>query len=228
MTPTRTALVTGANRGIGLAIASALAAQGLRVLAAGRSNRTADEAAEAIGAGAIGVVLDLADPQAAEARAIEIEARQGPVDILVNNAGVLPMGDALTADLREFNTAMRINAAAPYALTRILGAGMKRRGWGRVVNISSGSGSFADGLDGPAAYAISKATLNAVTVQFARALGPSVKVNACSPGMVKTRMARPEADRTPQQGADTPVWLATLPDDGPTGGFFRDRRPIAW
>ncbi|MFP4519028.1 MAG: SDR family NAD(P)-dependent oxidoreductase [Oceanicaulis sp.] len=225
----RTALVTGANRGIGLAIARALAARGdLRVLAAGRSARSAAEAAEAIGAGAVGVALDLSDPQAAEARAVEIEARHGPVDILVNNAGVLPRGDALEADLRAFNAAMRVNAAAPYALTRIFGAGMKRRGWGRVVNVSSGAGSFEQGLEGPAAYAISKAALNAVTVQFARALGPAVLVNACTPGMVMTRMGRPEAERTPEDGADTPVWLATLPDDGPTGGFFKDRDSIAW
>lgn len=229
MTTLRTALVTGANRGIGLAIAEALARRGdIRVLAGARSARSAAEAAARIGHGALGVALDLSDPQGAEARAVEIEARDGPVDILVNNAGVLPEGDALTADLREFNTAMRVNAAAPYALTRIFGAGMKRRGWGRVVNVSSGAGSFAQGLEGPAAYAISKAALNAVTVQFARALGPGVLVNACTPGMVRTRMGRPEAERTPEEGADTPVWLATLPDDGPTGGFFKDRSAIAW
>ncbi|MGX6648656.1 SDR family NAD(P)-dependent oxidoreductase [Maricaulaceae bacterium MS644] len=229
----RTALVTGANRGIGFEIARRLAAEpGMRVLVGGRSARTASEAAHALsgveGAAVIGVALDLSDPQAAEARAVEIEVRHGPVDILVNNAGVMAPGDALEADLREFNTAMRVNAAAPYALTRIFGAAMKRRGWGRVVNISSGIGSFAQGLDGPAAYAISKAALNAVTVQFARALGPQVKVNCCCPGWVRTRMGGEDAPRTPQEAADTPVWLAMLADDGPTGGFFRDRKPIAW
>ncbi|MGJ3231420.1 MAG: SDR family NAD(P)-dependent oxidoreductase [Oceanicaulis sp.] len=229
MNTQRTALVTGANRGIGLEIARALAARDdMRVIAAGRSARSAAEAAETIGEGAVAAALDLSDPQAAEARAVEIDARHGPVDILVNNAGVMPEGDPLSADLREFNTAMRVNAAAPYALTRIFGAGMKRRGWGRVVNLSSGWGSFAEGLDGPAAYAISKAALNAVTVQFARALGPAVKVNACCPGWVRTRMGGENATRSPEAAADTPVWLATLPEDGPTGGFFRDRAPIAW
>ena len=229
MTSMRTALVTGANRGIGLEIARQLAARGdCRVLAAGRSARSAAAAAEAVGGGAVAVALDLSDPQGAEARAVEIEARNGPVDILVNNAGVMPDGDPLSADLREFNAAMRVNAAAPYALTRIFGAGMKRRGWGRVVNVSSGLGSFAEGLEGPAAYAVSKAALNAVTVQFARALGPKVKVNACCPGWVRTRMGGETAPRSAQEAADTPVWLATLPEDGPTGGFFRDRAPIAW
>lgn len=233
MTQLRTALVTGANRGIGLEIARRLAAEpGVRVLAGARSARSASQAAEALagvnGGGVIGVALDLSDPQAAEARAVEIEARHGPVDILVNNAGVMPTGDAVEADLREFNSAMRVNAAAPYALTRIFGAAMKRRGWGRVVNLSSGWGSFAEGLEGPAAYSISKAALNAVTVQFARALGPVVKVNACCPGWVRTRMGGKGAHRSPHEAADTPVWLATLADDGPTGGFFRDRTPIAW
>jgi len=229
MSSVRTALVTGANRGIGLEIARRLAADpGLRVLAAGRSARSAGEAAQALGSGVTGVVLDLSDPQAAEARAAEIEARHGPVDILVNNAGVMPSGDPLEADLREFNTAMRVNAAAPYALIRIFGAAMKRRSWGRVVNVSSGWGSFAEGLEGPAAYAISKAALNAVTVQFARALGPEVKVNACCPGWVRTRMGGPDATRSPEEAAETPVWLATLPEGGPTGGFFRRRKPIAW
>jgi NAD(P)-dependent dehydrogenase (short-subunit alcohol dehydrogenase family) len=105
---------------------------------------------------------------------------------------------------------------------------MKSRGWGRIVNLSSGWGSFDEGLAGPAAYSISKAALNAVTVSFARTLGPRVKINAACPGWVRTRMGGKAATRSPEQGADTPIWLASLPDDGPTGGFFRDRRSIDW
>ena len=105
---------------------------------------------------------------------------------------------------------------------------MKKRGWGRIVNVSSGWGAFDQGVNGPAAYAISKAALNAVTVSFAPVLGLDVKINAACPGWVRTRMGGQMAHRTPEQGADTPVWLATLPDDGPTGGFFRDRHLIDW
>jgi NAD(P)-dependent dehydrogenase (short-subunit alcohol dehydrogenase family) len=105
---------------------------------------------------------------------------------------------------------------------------MRNRGWGRIVNVSSGLGTFAEGLGGSAAYSISKAALNAATVSAARALGPTVKVNAAGPGWVRTRMGGPGADRSVEEGADTPVWLATLDNDGPTGGIFRDRQPVGW
>jgi NAD(P)-dependent dehydrogenase (short-subunit alcohol dehydrogenase family) len=113
-------------------------------------------------------------------------------------------------------------------LIQVFGPAMKARGWGRIVNVSSGWGSFDEGLAGPAAYSISKATLNAVTFTFAPVLGPTVKINAVCPGWVRTRMGGQSATRSPEQGADTPIWLATLPDDGPTGGFFRDRQSIGW
>lgn len=94
--------------------------------------------------------------------------------------------------------------------------------------MSSGWGSFAEGLTGPVAYSVSKAALNATTLVLAQALGQKVKVNAACPGWVRTRMGGMAASRSVEEGADTPVWLATLPDDGPTGGFFRDRRLIEW
>ncbi len=229
MTPTRTALVTGANRGIGLGIAGALAARGdIRVLAGARDPAQAEQAASEIGGGAVGVQLDLADPVAAAERAAAIEAKHGPVEILVNNAAILTEGSALEIGSEELTESLTVNAVSPFALIRVLGPGMRERGWGRIVNVSSGLGTFADGLVGPAAYSISKATLNAVTVSTARALGPAVKVNAACPGWVKTGMGGAGADRSVEEGADTPVWLATLDDDGPTGGIFRDRQAIKW
>jgi NAD(P)-dependent dehydrogenase (short-subunit alcohol dehydrogenase family) len=106
---------------------------------------------------------------------------------------------------------------------------MAKRGYGRVVNVSSGSGSFDDGLDpGHAAYGVTKAALNALTLTLARTLPATVKVNAMCPGWVRTRMGGSGAPRSPEEGADTAVWLATLADDGPTGGFFRDRTLIPW
>ncbi len=227
--PPRTALVTGANRGIGLAIASRLAGRNdLEVLAAARSREDAEAAAEAIGSGTAGVELDLADPEAAEAAARGIEERFGPVDILVNNAGVLVHGDGCQAGTPDLSRSLAVNAVGPFALIRVFAPGMKARGWGRIVNVSSVWGSFAEGLTGPTSYSVSKAALNAVTLRLAPALAPAVKINAACPGWVRTRMGGDAAIRSPEEGADTPVWLATLPDDGPTGGFFRDRRPIDW
>jgi NAD(P)-dependent dehydrogenase (short-subunit alcohol dehydrogenase family) len=105
---------------------------------------------------------------------------------------------------------------------------MIERGYGRVVNVSSGAGSFAEGLEGPPAYAVSKAALNALTVRLATETRGDVKVNAACPGWVRTRMGGSGAPRSVEEGADTIVWLATLGPDGPTGGFFRDRQPIEW
>ena len=105
--------------------------------------------------------------------------------------------------------------------------GMLERGYGRVVNVSSGGGSFGEGI-GPMAYGASKAALNALTVKIAEAVRGDVKANAMCPGWVRTDMGGSGAPRSPEQAADTLVWLATLPPDGPNGGFFRDRHPIPW
>ena len=225
----RTVLVTGANRGVGRAIVEALARRpGYRILVAARTAEAAQETALAIGGDSIGVTLDLSQPERLAAWVEAIEADHGPVDILINNAGVLLEDDADWASPEVLEQTLIVNTRAPHALIAALGPRMKARGWGRIVNLSSEWGSFAQGLGGPAAYAVSKAALNAITVRAARALAPEVKVNSACPGWVRTRMGGAEATSTPAQGADTPVWLATLPDDGPTGGFFQNRSALAW
>ena len=123
---------------------------------------------------------------------------------------------------------MQVNFLAPLQLIRQLVPGMSTRGYGRIVNVSSGWGSFAEGLSGPAAYSISKAALNALTLSLANEVPPSVKVNSMCPGWVRTRMGGEAAPRTPEEASDTAIWLATLPDDGTSGGFYRDRKLIAW
>ena len=105
---------------------------------------------------------------------------------------------------------------------------MLERGYGRVVNVSSGYGAFAEGLEGPAPYALSKAALNALTLRLAGEVKGDVKVNAACPGWVRTRMGGGGAPRSVEEGADTIVWLATLDRDGPSGGLFRSRTRIAW
>jgi len=106
---------------------------------------------------------------------------------------------------------------------------MKKRKYGRIVNVSSGMGQLSEMGGGYPAYRISKAALNALTRIVSEELkGEGILVNSACPGWVRTEMGGPQGQRTPEQGADTIIWLATLPDDGPTGGFFRDRKPIAW
>jgi NAD(P)-dependent dehydrogenase (short-subunit alcohol dehydrogenase family) len=222
------AVITGANRGIGLAVARRLAQQGLVVLLACRDRAAglaaAGEHPELAGCEIIG--LDLADPENTREVASGLADRR--IDVLVNNAGVLARGDGLAFTMPTIETAVRVNALGPLQLALVLGRAMAEQAYGRIVNVSSGWGSFAEGLGGPLPYAISKATLNAVTVKLAQELPATVKVNACCPGWVRTRMGGAEADRSVEEGADTVAWLATLDDDGPTGGFFRDRRPIEW
>ncbi len=216
-----TALVTGANRGIGRAIAASLKARGCNVTLAARDEVAGRKAAADLGVGF--ARLDLADPDTS----FEVMRQSGGFDILVNNAGVLH--DVSLLDRRsDFDEAMEVMVAAPLDLIRMNLSYWRRTGWGRIVNLSSGWGSFAEGLEGPGAYGVAKAALNALTKALPRDLPPGVKINAACPGWVATRMGGADAPLSPEEGADTPVWLALLPEDGPTGGFFRNRQPIAW
>lgn len=215
------AFVTGGNRGIGLAIAKELADQGHEVLIGVRDLAAGEAAARKMGATA--VELNLTDP-ASIARAAD---QLGGVDILINNAGVLGTGRLLD-DPQDFADSMAVMVHGPYLLMHHLTPHMVAQGYGRVVNVSSGWGAFSDGVAGPASYGVAKAALNGLTVAAARTLPRSVKVNAMCPGWVRTRMGGMGATRSPAEGADTAIWLATLPDTGPTGGFFRDRNPIDW
>jgi NAD(P)-dependent dehydrogenase (short-subunit alcohol dehydrogenase family) len=227
---TRTALVTGANRGIGKAIAQGLAGQGLNVVLAGRDGATLGELAIGLhqkhGVETRSLVLDVAEPASMEQVLATLARNRIDIDVLINNAGILPDGDMLTMPWEDIEAATRVNALGPLFMMRLLMPDMAARGYGRVVNVSSGWGSL-NGL-GPGAYGITKAFLNAITVKGAREAGRGVLVNAMCPGWVRTDMGGPGADRAPEQGADTALFLATLPDGGPSGGIFRDRQPIPW
>ena len=229
--PRRTALVTGASRGIGLAICEQLAAAGVAVVLSARTHRDAARAATRLrtaGFDARALEIDVADEASIDRAVAELEATRVAVDILVNNAGVLPDGELLEMPERAIAESMAVHVMGPLRLIRALAPGMRARRYGRIVNVSSRWGAFADGLDGPGAYGLTKAALNALTVRCARELPSFVKVNAMCPGWARTRMGGRGAPVTPQAAARTAVWLAMLEDDGPTGGFFYERSPIPW
>jgi NAD(P)-dependent dehydrogenase (short-subunit alcohol dehydrogenase family) len=227
----RTALVTGANRGIGFEVARRLAETGLSVLLGARDpDRGALAAAGLARAGqrVRAVELDVADAASVRALVERLRAEGVVVDVLVNNAGVYPTHSLFAVPEAVFEETLQVTLMGAYRLCRALVPGMVERGWGRVVNVSSGAGSLTDNVPSPPAYGIAKAALNALTIAVAAEVPDSVKVNAVCPGWVRTDMGGPGAPLSPAQGADTVVWAALLPPSGPSGGFFRDRRPIPW
>jgi NAD(P)-dependent dehydrogenase (short-subunit alcohol dehydrogenase family) len=238
MTVTRTALVSGANRGIGFEIVRQLARLGILAVIGARDAREGLAAAETLKPEGIDipvVALDV-NEEGSAARAVgEVKRIYGRLDILVNNAAILidaPGGfKASLFDLTSdtLRRTMETNLLGPVRLIQAAAPLMREQAYGRIVNISSGAGQLSDMGSGYPAYRMSKTALNALTRIAASELGGGdIKVNAMCPGWVRTEMGGPDADRSPEEGADTAVWLATLPDTGPTGGFFRDRKPIAW
>jgi NAD(P)-dependent dehydrogenase (short-subunit alcohol dehydrogenase family) len=227
----RTVLITGANRGIGLAIARQLGQLGNSVLLGSRDFKSGEDAAKSLRRLDLDVEpvhMDLTDPATIDAAINALEKSGRHIDALVNNAGVLHEKRLLELTEAEIAESIEVHLSGPLRVIRALAPKMIARGYGRMVNVSSGWASFAEGMGGPGMYGVTKAALNALTLRLAKELPFAVKVNAMCPGWVRTRMGGQSAMRSPDEGADTAVWLATLPDDGPTGGFFRDRKPIEW
>jgi NAD(P)-dependent dehydrogenase (short-subunit alcohol dehydrogenase family) len=231
---TRVALVTGANRGMGLETCRQLLTRGLRVVLAGRDEEAAERARRALGdaaRNAMSVRLDVTDHTSIEAAYRTVVDRLGGVDVLVNNAAVLLFenSDVLSIPSDAFRQTFETNLFGAIDVCRTVVPSMAEQGYGRVVNVSSGAGQFASMSTYAPAYSMSKAALNAFTRILAAAYRDrGVLANAVDPGWVRTDMGGPSAPRSVEKGVETTVWLATLPDDGPTGGFFRDRRRIAW
>lgn len=223
----RTALVTGANRGLGKAVAAALHAAGLRVVLGARDGEQAVAAAAELGHGATAVQLDVTD--AASVR--EARAAAGAVDVLVNNAGVLPDAgtDPLSVPLDAVERAFAVNVLGSWRVSQAFVPAMLANGWGRVVMVSSGTASFATGVFGGApGYSASKVALNAITVMLAeQTRGCGVLVNAVNPGRVRTDMM-PAAQRRAQDAAVDVLRAALLPDGGPTGAFLRGEGELGW
>jgi NAD(P)-dependent dehydrogenase (short-subunit alcohol dehydrogenase family) len=226
----KVALVTGGNRGIGLETGRQLAALGFTVLLGTRDLAKGEAAARQLGGKVEAIALDVAAPDAAALAAAEIERRFGRLDVLVNNAAIHydPRARALKPDWTVIREAFETNVFGAWRIAAACAPLLSASGHGRLVNVSSEGGSLASMGAGAPAYSTTKATLNALTCILAAELrGAGVLVNAICPGWVATDMGGP-GGRPVAQGAAGIVWAATLPDDGPTGGFFRDGQPLPW
>ncbi|MFE3767808.1 SDR family oxidoreductase [Streptomyces sp. NPDC059104] len=245
MSETKIALVTGANKGIGYAIATGLGALGYRVAVGARDAgrlETAVEKLRAAGADAFSVPLDVTGEQSVADAAELIEREAGGLDVLVNNAGISgEMGPGWVQDPTTLapdlvRRVVETNVIGVIRVTNAMLPLLRRSSSPRIVNISSGVGSTTRQADPDidlgavmAAYAPSKAFLNAVTVQYARQFADtSILINAACPGLCATDFTGFFGNRTPEQGAATAIRLATLPDDGPSGAFFDDEGVVPW
>lgn len=233
------AVVTGANRGIGLQIVKDLSKIGdIKVIATSRDEKKGKAAVSDLKDKVDYHPLDVTDDKSVDRLGAYIEKTYGRCDILVNNAGILPDATSaggggwpgvLETDIETMRRGMETNVYGPMRLCRKLVPLMRKNGYGRIVDMSSGMGQLTYMNAGCPAYRLSKTALNALTKTLAEELkGTNILVNCMCPGWVKTDMGGPGATRELVEGADTAIFLATLPDGGPTGQFFRDRKVFAW
>ncbi len=229
------ALVTGANRGLGREAARQLAGKGYTVILTARDEAGAREAAAALAAEGGDVrplALDVSDPDSIDAAAARVAEDPGALDVLVNNAGIgSDFGvSGVDPDFGAIARALETNFYGAYRLTVELLPLLRRSASPRIVNVSSGMGGVNEMGGWSPGYRVSKASLNAMTRILATELeGDGFLVNSACPGFVATDMGAPMGAQKPvADGAAGIVWLATLPDDGPTGGFFRDGKPISF
>ena len=231
----RIAIVTGGNRGIGHEIARQLAAADLFVVIGARDKVKCEHAVASLKAGGghvAGLVLDVNDTKSVRHFVEQVEKQHGAPSVLVNNAGVYPEAtDAKVVDTPTsvWRETFETNLFGAMRMCREVVPLMTKLRYGRIVNISSGLGQLQKMGEGSPAYRVSKAALNALTRTLAAEVaGSGILVNSMSPGWVRTDMGGEEAPRSVAEGAETAVWLSLLPSNGPSGQFFRDRKPIPW
>src|SRR4028118_328889 len=235
MTREKIALVTGANKGIGLEIVRQLAKAGFRVFLTARSRERGEEACKQLQQNGLNVEflqLDVTDETSIDQLAKELTSQIGHLDVLVNNAGILldaPNASVLEVEPTVILQTVQTNTLGPLRSTQNLVPLLLKSDAGKVINVSSGGGQLTDMGDWAPAYSLSKTALNAVTGMMAAALKDKhIAVNSICPGWVRTDMGGSNASRSVQQGADTVTWLATEAPSDLTGKFLRDRTVIPW
>jgi NAD(P)-dependent dehydrogenase (short-subunit alcohol dehydrogenase family) len=229
----RVAVVTGANRGIGFEVCRQLGRLGARVVLGSRDTALGAKAEATLRSEGLDVTsrqLEVTDPQSVDALAASLEAEYRRLDVLVNNAGIMPNKDrVLEASLDDLEAMWQVNLVGAWRTTKALLPLMQRGGWGRIVNVSSEAGSLTRTNAVATAYRVSKTALNAFTRSLADELRlQGILANAVCPGWVASDMGGPEATRTLEQGAASILWAITMDDDGPSGGFYQDGKPLPW
>ena len=224
----KVALISGANRGIGLETAKQMHARGYEVILTSRKVEEGKRAARDLGLAYH--QLDVTSAKSIDALKTHLDAEFGRLDVLINNAGILHDRDdsILNSPEEKLRHMFDTNTFAPLMLIRALLPLIQKNNYGRIVNVSSQLGALGGFNDYTPAYRLSKLALNGITLILADALkGTNILVNAVHPGWVKTEMGGASAPLSLEEGARGVVWAATLPDDGPQGGFFHDGKKMA-
>jgi NAD(P)-dependent dehydrogenase (short-subunit alcohol dehydrogenase family) len=226
------ALVTGANRGIGLEVVRQFCLAGITTILTSRDEAKGRQAVQWLNfpPNILHFIhLDVDSPDSVAASVEKVRQQFGHLDILINNAGINydTWQRASAVDMQEVEQTIQTNLLGPWRLINAFLPLMKENQYGRIVNVSSGSGAFASQNGSTPAYSLSKYALNGLTVALANDLGNNpIKVNSVCPGWVRTDMGGPGATRSTEKGAETIVWLAQLGPEGPSGKFFRDKKVI--
>jgi len=228
------AVVTGGNRGIGFQICRDLAKKGLKVLLTARNSEKGLESAEILGSEELDVAfyeLDVTSAESIDTFFSRVLEDFGRIDVLVNNAAIIPdaRSSGLSVDIQELQVSLETNVYGIIMLSQKIIPLMIKNDYGRIINLSSGMGQFADMGGGYLAYRISKTAVNTITKVLANETNShNIQINSVDPGWVKTEMGGAGASLSVEEGADTIVWLSTRPDGSPTGMFYKKREIISW
>ena len=225
------ALITGGNRGIGYAIAQGLLAKGYRVIITARSLEKAQQAGSKLQGDVLSVELDISSDSSIEAALTTVSQNIDSLDVLVNNAGIYPDSNVniLTVEREVLSSGLNTNTFGTIKMVQTFLPLLEKSEDARVINVSSGMGALNGLTTSAPSYCLSKLALNGATLMLAQSLNSKgIAVNSMCPGWVQTDMGGTSAPRTPEQGADTAIWLATEASRDETGGFWRDRTEISY